>query len=244
MDVSSGILRMPEIAHHREDVELVKLATKKGNTIVAVYDYSGYGQSSGKNIDKIPLVKCPVLVIHGTDDEVVNISHGKTLWELCNEKYEPLWLNGGNHCNLELFPQYLGHLRKFISATTKKQPQPPMQNRATLKTKSLNISSSSIDQKEKSRSNIDLIEKPRSSTGSREKSRTSTDKRERSRRSLDHTRKPRNTTDQMEKARISFERWFIFLSFSFSLCFLPFFYLKMVCTILLGTLHIRVSCHI
>ncbi|KAE9595702.1 putative serine aminopeptidase, S33, alpha/Beta hydrolase [Lupinus albus] len=298
MDVSSGVLRIPEITHQREDVKVVKLATKKGNTIVAMYvknnsatltvlyshgnatdlsqmypifnelsvhlgvnlmeyDYSGYGQSSGKpseqdtnadieaaykclvekygvkeedtilygqslgsgptlelathfprlrgvvlhspflsglrvmyplkktlwfdiykNIDKIPLVKCPVLVIHGTDDEVVDVSHGKTLWELCNEKYEPLWLNGGNHCNLELFPEYLAHLRKFISATTKKQPQPPMQNTEELNTNSLNISSNSIDQKEKSRS----------STGSREKSRTSSGKRERSRKNTKWTK--------------------------------------------------------
>ncbi|KAI4352200.1 hypothetical protein L6164_006474 [Bauhinia variegata] len=36
-----------------------------------------------KNIDKIGSVSCPVLVIHGTSDEVVDISHGKQLWELC-----------------------------------------------------------------------------------------------------------------------------------------------------------------
>ncbi|CAN1845716.1 Alpha/beta hydrolase domain-containing protein 17C [Linum perenne] len=47
-----------------------------------------------KNIDKIPQVKCPVLIIHGTSDEVVDFSHGKQLWELCQEKYEPLWLKG------------------------------------------------------------------------------------------------------------------------------------------------------
>ncbi|CAJ2666018.1 unnamed protein product [Trifolium pratense] len=47
-----------------------------------------------KNIDKIGLVKCPVLVIHGTADEVVDVSHGKQLWELCKEKYEPLWTIG------------------------------------------------------------------------------------------------------------------------------------------------------
>ncbi|KAL2522984.1 alpha/beta-hydrolase superfamily protein [Forsythia ovata] len=45
-----------------------------------------------KNIDKIPLVQCPVLVIHGTADDVVDCSHGKQLWELCKEKYEPLWV--------------------------------------------------------------------------------------------------------------------------------------------------------
>ncbi|XP_028785503.1 alpha/beta hydrolase domain-containing protein 17B-like isoform X2 [Neltuma alba] len=36
-----------------------------------------------KNIDKICLANCPVLVIHGTADEVVHWSHGKKLWELC-----------------------------------------------------------------------------------------------------------------------------------------------------------------
>ncbi|KZV13677.1 alpha/beta hydrolase domain-containing protein 17B, partial [Dorcoceras hygrometricum] len=39
-----------------------------------------------KNIDKIPLVNCPVLIIHGTADEVVDFSHGKHLWELGKEK--------------------------------------------------------------------------------------------------------------------------------------------------------------
>ncbi|KAF7819976.1 alpha/beta hydrolase domain-containing protein 17B-like isoform X1 [Senna tora] len=47
-----------------------------------------------KNIDKICLVNCPVLVIHGTADEVVHWSHGKQLWELCKVKYEPLWTIG------------------------------------------------------------------------------------------------------------------------------------------------------
>ncbi|KAK1302581.1 hypothetical protein QJS10_CPB12g00492 [Acorus calamus] len=72
-----------------------------------------------KNIDKIGAVNCPVLIIHGTADEVVDCSHGKQLWELCKEKYEPLWLNGGGHCNLELYPEYIKHLKKFISATGK-----------------------------------------------------------------------------------------------------------------------------
>ncbi|KAI9379604.1 hypothetical protein POPTR_017G117633v4 [Populus trichocarpa] len=48
-----------------------------------------------KNIDKIGMVNCRVLIIHGTSDEVVDYSHGKQLWELCKEKYEPLWINGG-----------------------------------------------------------------------------------------------------------------------------------------------------
>ncbi|KAJ0450382.1 putative serine aminopeptidase, S33, alpha/Beta hydrolase [Helianthus annuus] len=67
-----------------------------------------------KNIDKIGLVNCPVLVIHGTADEVVDHSHGKQLWELCKYKYEPLWLTGGGHCNLEFYPEFIRHLKKFV----------------------------------------------------------------------------------------------------------------------------------
>lgn len=72
-----------------------------------------------KNVDKVTQVNCPVLVIHGTADEVVDCSHGKQLHELCKEKYEPLWLSGGGHCNLELYPEYIRHLKKFVSHLNK-----------------------------------------------------------------------------------------------------------------------------
>ncbi|CAD5169853.1 uncharacterized protein LOC135612162 isoform X1 [Musa acuminata AAA Group] len=72
-----------------------------------------------KNIDKIRQVNCPVLVIHGTADDIVDWTHGKRLWELSKEKYDPLWIKGGGHCNLESYPQYIRHLRKFINAMEK-----------------------------------------------------------------------------------------------------------------------------
>ncbi|CAO2825394.1 unnamed protein product [Amaranthus hypochondriacus] len=75
-----------------------------------------------KNIDKIAQVNCPVLVIHGTSDEVVDYSHGKQLHGLCKIKYEPLWLSGGGHCNLELYPEYIRHLKKFVSFLNKSKP--------------------------------------------------------------------------------------------------------------------------
>ncbi|XP_010553911.1 PREDICTED: protein ABHD17B-like [Tarenaya hassleriana] len=72
-----------------------------------------------KNIDKIGAVTCPVLVIHGTADEVVDCSHGKQLWELCKEKYEPSWITGGGHCDLELYPEYIRRLKKFVISVGK-----------------------------------------------------------------------------------------------------------------------------
>ncbi|XP_031250786.1 alpha/beta hydrolase domain-containing protein 17B [Pistacia vera] len=66
------------------------------------------------NINKIQKVKCPVLVIHGTEDDVVNWLHGNKLWKMAREPFEPLWIKGGGHCNLELYPDYIRHLFRFI----------------------------------------------------------------------------------------------------------------------------------
>ncbi|CAN6727547.1 unnamed protein product [Malus baccata var. baccata] len=166
-----------------------------------------------KNIDKIPLVSCPVLVIHGTEDEVVDSSHGKQLWELCKEKYEPLWLKGGNHCNLELYPEYLRHLRKFISAIEKlprlrnSTEQSADQSESPLKIEDIRDKArSSTDLRDKSRSSTGKRDKSRLSTDSRERSSTSTEKREKSRKSTDRSGKLRSSTDQSERARNSFDR--------------------------------------
>ncbi|XP_042001909.1 alpha/beta hydrolase domain-containing protein 17B-like isoform X1 [Salvia splendens] len=67
-----------------------------------------------KNVKKIRKVKSPVLVIHGTDDDVVNWLHGNGLWKMAREPYEPLWIKGGGHCNLELYPDYIRHLCRFV----------------------------------------------------------------------------------------------------------------------------------
>ncbi|OMO93656.1 Heat shock protein Hsp90 [Corchorus capsularis] len=330
VDKASGKLRMIDVENQSENVDIVKLNTKKGNTIVAMfvknpsasltvlyshgnaadigqmyhiftelslhlnvnlmgYDYSGYGQSSGKdtyadieaaykcleesyglkqediilygqsvgsgptldlairlpclravvlhspilsglrvmypvkrtfwfdiykNIDKIPLVNCPVLVIHGTEDEVVDFSHGKQLWELCKEKYEPLWLKGGNHCDLELFPEFLIHLKKFISAIEK---LPRLHQAKDIQSDKPNLNNEAEQSNEKSRSSIDHREKGRPSFGQREKSRLTTEnrsekprasieKREKSRKSVDRNTKARNSTDHSERARNSFDR--------------------------------------
>lgn len=70
--------------------------------------------------------------MQGTADDIVDWTHGKRLWELSKEKYDPLWIKGGGHCNLETYPEYIKHLKKFISAMeklsakqTKQNSQPP-----------------------------------------------------------------------------------------------------------------------
>lgn len=88
-------------------------------------------------IDKIAKVNSPVLVIHGTDDEVIDISHGLAIYERCTKAVEPLWIEGAGHNDVikferafktltnfcfffyqkqvELYSQYLDRLREFIN---------------------------------------------------------------------------------------------------------------------------------
>lgn len=68
------------------------------------------------SIEKIPRVSCPTLVIHGTDDDVIDFSHGVTIYEQCPTSVEPLWVPGAGHNDVELHAAYLDRLRGFIES--------------------------------------------------------------------------------------------------------------------------------
>jgi pimeloyl-ACP methyl ester carboxylesterase len=44
------------------------------------------------SIDKVSKVTSPVLVIHGTEDEVIDFSHGIAIHDKCPKAVEPLWV--------------------------------------------------------------------------------------------------------------------------------------------------------
>ena len=144
----------------------------------------------------------------------MNWSHGKQLFDLCKEKYEPLWIKGGNHCDLELYPQYIKHLKKFVSAVEKsphiQSGTVPQTEKARSSTDVRESSRPSIDQREKSRTSTDQREMPKlSSTESKDIARASVDKRERTRKSVDGSEKPSNATEQQiqpEKGRKGIDR--------------------------------------
>ncbi|XP_009786097.1 uncharacterized protein LOC107789311 [Nicotiana tabacum] len=138
-----------------------------------------------KNVDKIIMVNCPVLVIHGTEDEVVDCSHGKQLYELCKEKYEPLWIAGGGHCNLELYPVYIKHLKKFVLGLGKSKPATDGSHKTSLesdnKSKPPEISATNTfglqsDLPEISRNSLDSRLDKTKKSNKPEKSRMSTDR--------------------------------------------------------------------
>ncbi|KAL0378054.1 UNVERIFIED_CONTAM: Alpha/beta hydrolase domain-containing protein 17B [Sesamum radiatum] len=137
-----------------------------------------------KNIDKIGSINCPVLVIHGTADDVVDCSHGKQLWELCKVKCEPVWINGGGHCNLELYPEFIKQLKKFVLALRKSKPAANGSSATSLDTDNKNKSAESnttdtfelrTDIPEVSRNSLDSRLDKSKKTSKLEKSRMSTD---------------------------------------------------------------------
>jgi hypothetical protein len=118
------------------------------------------------------------------------VSHGKQLWELCKEKYEPLWVSGGGHCNLELYPEFIKHLKKFVQTIGK--PKPATANgseKETVETENQgNKASKEPETGTSSTSELskEIPEASRNSLDSRLKKSKKPDKSEKSRMSTDH----------------------------------------------------------
>jgi hypothetical protein len=148
--------------------------------------------------------------VQGTADEVVDCSHGRALWELSKVKYEPLWVKGGNHCNLELYPEYIKHLKKFVNAIER---SPPVKDESPESSDPSDPSETGSESAESSRRSTDIRDKPRSSIDHRpsidrrEKPRGSIDRRDKSRKSVDQLDKPRASVDQPDRPRKSIDRF-------------------------------------
>jgi alpha-beta hydrolase superfamily lysophospholipase len=69
------------------------------------------------NLRKIKAVRCPVLIIHGTEDSVINISHGKELFAAANEPKQAIWIRGADHNNVALIggTPYSDSLKAFAT---------------------------------------------------------------------------------------------------------------------------------
>ena len=70
---------------------------------------------SHHSIEKIVNVRSKLLVIHGTDDDVIDFRHGLAIHDRAPNTVEPLWVEGAGHNDVELFRPYLDRLRKFIN---------------------------------------------------------------------------------------------------------------------------------
>ncbi|MBD1939386.1 alpha/beta hydrolase [Microcoleus sp. FACHB-68] len=68
------------------------------------------------NIDKIQQVRCPVLVMHGTADDLIPFWHGQQLFAAANEPKRFLWVEGAGHNDVMEVAgdQYAKALREFV----------------------------------------------------------------------------------------------------------------------------------
>ncbi|CAF3180787.1 unnamed protein product [Rotaria socialis] len=68
------------------------------------------------SIDKIHRIRSIVLIIHGTEDDVIDVSHGFALYSRIHIQHqiEPLWLDGAGHNDIEAHGQYVERLVRLI----------------------------------------------------------------------------------------------------------------------------------
>jgi fermentation-respiration switch protein FrsA (DUF1100 family) len=69
------------------------------------------------NYKRIGDVHCPVLVMHGTSDEVIGFHHGEAMYALAREPKRKLWVAGAHHNDFNYVgrTQYLDALRQFVT---------------------------------------------------------------------------------------------------------------------------------
>lgn len=112
------VLKVPPdriIAHGRSlgGAVAIDLASRKplGGLIVESSFVSAFRVVTGyrifpfdkfRNADKIKQVRCPVLIIHGRQDEVIPFWHGEKLFGIANEPKTNLWVDGAGHNNLKV----------------------------------------------------------------------------------------------------------------------------------------------
>lgn len=66
------------------------------------------------SVDRVRKIRSPTLVIHGTEDDIIDICHGVGLHQKCPAAVEPLWVQGGGHNDLEFRSVFLDRLKKFL----------------------------------------------------------------------------------------------------------------------------------
>lgn len=75
------------------------------------------------SVEKIKAVHCQTLIMHGTHDEVVPCHNGRKLYQELEKQYDPLWVQGAGHNDMEYHAGALmrQHLQGFINTLKKKK---------------------------------------------------------------------------------------------------------------------------
>jgi abhydrolase domain-containing protein 17 len=76
------------------------------------------------NLDKLDRINCPLLILHGTEDEVVPFAHGQQLFAAAKEPKQFVWVEGAGHNDLrdvagDRYPQ---ELQQFTATLGDRSP--------------------------------------------------------------------------------------------------------------------------
>jgi fermentation-respiration switch protein FrsA (DUF1100 family) len=76
------------------------------------------------NLYKINRVHRPILIIHGTQDSVINAVHGRELFAAANEPKQAFWVEGANHNDVAFIAgaRYSDALKAFAITIQRYQP--------------------------------------------------------------------------------------------------------------------------
>jgi fermentation-respiration switch protein FrsA (DUF1100 family) len=66
------------------------------------------------NLSRLEGAQIPLLVVHGTDDEVIPFHHGKAIYDFYKGPKTLLLIEGGQHNNLSEFPNYHLGVKTFL----------------------------------------------------------------------------------------------------------------------------------
>lgn len=66
------------------------------------------------NIERVPLIMAKTLVIHGSEDQLVDISHAVRLFEALKNPAVPFWANGYSHMNIHKHLHYYDRIKYFL----------------------------------------------------------------------------------------------------------------------------------
>lgn len=98
------------------------------------------------NVDYAPMIKCPVLLIHGKRDKIVPFKHSEQLYDTFHEQCRtpPLFIPdmGHNHVSASIRSMFLKRLKRFIDEHVAVEERMPREDLFSLISESENMDSS------------------------------------------------------------------------------------------------------
>ena len=93
------------------------------------------------NVDYVPMIKSPLILCHGTADQIVPFNHSERMFEALPEdcRAKPLYIEGMGHNNVhsQVRPMFVSRLNEYLDQHVRPKISNPSSSRGARLTKSL-----------------------------------------------------------------------------------------------------------